>query len=87
MIKIGCNFLSLQNTDVETFIEVAHDLRLDVVDFHHRAFSSTAPEYLGKIKLQCLRYGMPIGYIGVERSVCWECSGTCGTRSRLQRCN
>jgi sugar phosphate isomerase/epimerase len=66
MIKIGCNFLSLQNTDVETFLDVAHDLRLDIVDFHHRAFTSTDPEYLGSIKLQCLKYGLPIGYIGVS---------------------
>ena len=66
MIKIGCNFLSLQNTDVETFIEVAHDLRLDVVDFHYRAFTSSDPDYLGSIKLQCLKRGLPIGYIGVS---------------------
>ena len=72
MIKIGCNFLSLQNTDVESFIEVAHDLRMDIVDFHYRAFTSTDPEYLGNIKLQCLRYGMPIGYIGGERFVRWK---------------
>ena len=66
MIKIGCNYLSLKNTSVEDFIRTAYDLRLDVVDFHQRAFESTDPEYLGKIKALCLRYGLPIGYIGVS---------------------
>ena len=66
MIKIGSNYLSLQNTSVETFIKVAHDLRLDIVDFHQRAFASTNPEYLSNIKMLCLRYGLPIGYIGVS---------------------
>ena len=66
MIKIGSNYLSLQNTSIETFIEIAYDLRLDIVDFHQRAFASTAPEYLSSIKMLCLRYGLPIGYIGVS---------------------
>ena len=66
MIKIGCNFLSLHDTDVETFIQIAYDLRLDIVDFHHRGFTSAEPDYLGNIKLQCLKYGLPIGYIGVS---------------------
>ncbi len=66
MIKIGCNYLSLRDTDVETFIRTAYDLRLDIVDFHRRAFTSTEPDYLGNIKLLCLKYGLPIGYIGVS---------------------
>jgi len=66
MIKIGSNYLSLQNTNVEAFIKVAYDLRLDIVDFHQRAFASTNPEYLSNIKMLCLRYGLPIGYIGVS---------------------
>lgn len=66
MIKIGSNFLSLQNTSVDAFIQTAYDLRLDIVDFHQRAFTSTEPDYLSGIKLMCLRYGLPIGYIGVS---------------------
>ena len=50
MIKIGSNYLSLKNTSVEDFIRTAYDLRLDVVDFHQRAFESTDPGYLGKIQ-------------------------------------
>jgi len=66
MIKIGSNYLSLQNTSVEAFIQTAYDLKLDIVDFHQRAFTSTDPQYLSNIKLLCLRYGLPIGYIGVS---------------------
>ena len=35
-IKIGANSLSLQNTSIGDFIQTAHDLRLDCVDFHHQ---------------------------------------------------
>ena len=66
MLKIGCNHLSLRDTSIEAFIEIARDLRLDCVDFHQRSFASTDPEYLGRIKLLCLKYGLPIGYIGVS---------------------
>ena len=65
MVKIGSNFLSLKNTSIESFIKTSFDLRLDVVDFHQRAFESSDSGYLGSIKALCLKYGMPIGYIGV----------------------
>ena len=65
MIKIGSNLLSLQKgTTIEDFIAMAHELRLDCVDFHFRGFTSSEPEYLSSIKKSCLRYGLPIGYIG-----------------------
>ena len=66
MIKIGCNFLSLHDTSIEAFIKTAYDLRLDVVDFHQRAFTSTDSGYLSSIKALCLKYGLPIGYVGVS---------------------
>ena len=65
MIKIGCNFLSLKDTNVEDFIRIAFDLNLDCVDFHQRAFESPDdPAYLSGMKRLCLRHGLPIGYIG-----------------------
>ncbi len=65
MIKIGSNLLSLQKgTTIEDFVATAHELRLDCVDFHFRGFTSSDPEYLANIKQMCLRYGLPIGYIG-----------------------
>lgn len=66
MIKIGSNSLSLKNTSNEDFLKMCYDLKLDVVDFHQRAFESTDPAYLGSIKALCLKYGLPIGYIGVS---------------------
>ncbi len=66
MIKIGSNFLSLKDTSIEDFIQTVYDLRLDCVDFHYRAFASTDAEYLSKIKMMCLRCGLPIGYIGLS---------------------
>ena len=66
MIKIGCNYLSLRDMDIETFIQTAYDLRLDVVDFHTSAFRSRDPGYLRDIKMLCLKLGLPIGYIGVS---------------------
>ena len=66
MIKIGTNFLSLRDTSIEDFIRTAYDLRLDCIDFHFRAFPSTDAAYLSKIKMMCLQYGLPIGYIGMS---------------------
>lgn len=67
MIKIGCNFLSFKGVDmdVESFIQMSHDIGLDVIDFHHRAFASDDPEYLLALKMKCLKLGLPIGYMGV----------------------
>ena len=68
MMKIGCNYLSLPDLDVESFIRTAYDLRLDVIDFHRRAFTTNDPAYLLGIKRLCLELGLPIGYIGVSNS-------------------
>jgi len=67
MIKIGCNYLSFKGAQlsVEDFIHTCHDLQLDCLDFHQRAFTSLATNYLLGIKRQCLDLGLPIGYLGV----------------------
>jgi len=67
MIKIGCNYLSFKGAEigVEDFIQTCHDLRLDCLDFHQRAFPSLATDYLLGIKRQCLDLGLPVGYLGV----------------------
>ena len=83
MIKIGCNFLSLQNTDVESFIEVAHDLRMDIVDFHYRAFtfdrSRISRQY--QASMSQIRYAHWV--YRCERFVRRECCGTRRTCTRL----
>ena len=67
MIKIGCNYLSFKGAEigVEDFIQTCHNLRLDCLDFHQRAFASADTAYLLGIKRQCLDLGLPIGYLGV----------------------
>jgi sugar phosphate isomerase/epimerase len=67
MIKIGCNYLSYKGADisVEDFIDTCHDLRLDCLDFHQRAFASDDVDYLLGIKRKCLDLGLPVGYLGV----------------------
>ncbi len=67
MIKIGCNYLSYKGAppiSVEDFIQTCHDLRLDCLDFHQRAFESADVDYLLGIKRQCLDLGLPVGYLG-----------------------
>ncbi len=67
MIKIGCNYLSFKGAEisVEDFVQTCHDLRLDCLDFHQRAFPSDDTDYLLGIKRKCLDLGLPIGYLGV----------------------
>jgi sugar phosphate isomerase/epimerase len=49
---------------VESYIDCAYELRLDLIDFRRdRGFSSKEPAYLFDIKLKCLRRGLSIGYL------------------------
>lgn len=71
MIKLGC-FSNLPDPDnpggfmdLEAFIRFVYELKLDVVDFHlGKGFRSKDPDYLHRIRLLCLRYGLPVGYVG-----------------------
>ena len=72
MIKLGCTAMlrdkenAGQFIDVESLIDLIHNLRLDIVDLHlYRGFRSRNSEYLRQIKGKCLRYGLPIGYVGI----------------------
>ena len=50
--------------DVDSFIDLAYELRLDIVDFRADVgFRSRELDYLRKIKVKCLKYGLPIGYL------------------------
>ncbi len=72
MMKLGCMSLSYQQQfaagqlDLEGFIERAYALGLDGVDIHTRAFASTAPAYLRAIRMQALKRGLALSYIGVS---------------------
>ena len=70
MIKIGI-YASYFGKDepktfpnVESFIDLAHALLLDAIDFRADiGFNSRDPDYLLGIKLKCLKAGLPIGYL------------------------
>ena len=49
---------------IESYIEHAYNLRLDLIDFRSdRGFSSSEPDYLIKTKLSCIEKGLSIGYL------------------------
>ena len=63
MIKLGVMARETQQASIESIIDLAYDLKLDVVEVH-LAGMSTEPDYLRQIKIQCLKRGLPIGYLG-----------------------
>ncbi|NKB70396.1 MAG: TIM barrel protein [Candidatus Latescibacteria bacterium] len=72
MMKLGCMSLSYKDEfgagqlDLEGFIERAYQLGLDGIDLHTRAFASTEPDYLRAIRMQALKRGIALSYIGVS---------------------
>ena len=72
MIKLACNSLiavskdSKDCMDVEKFLDLSYELRLDAVDFQlDRGIRSRDRTYLGHLKSECLKRGMPIGFLGI----------------------
>ncbi len=56
-----------QLTDVETWVEYAYELRMDAVELHlGKSFLSREPDYLRRVKMLCLKRGLPIGYLGAQ---------------------
>ena len=72
MMKLGCMSLSYQQEfaaaklDLEGFIERAYQLGLDGIDLHTGAFASTEAAYLRRIRMQALKRGLALSYIGVS---------------------
>ena len=70
MVKVGV-YASMfgkddpkQLVDIESFIELAYALKLDAIDFHSGVgFHSKGPDYLRRVKIKCLEYGLPLGYL------------------------
>ena len=51
--------------DLETFARIAYELKLDVIDLEmDRGFLSKDPDTLLRFRMRCLKYGLPIGYVG-----------------------
>jgi sugar phosphate isomerase/epimerase len=70
MIKVGIYGSMFGKTDppqlrsVESFMELAYELKLDAIDFRSDVgFQSREPDYLRGVKIKCLNYGLPIGYL------------------------
>jgi len=63
MIRLSMMVRETADTGIETGIELAHEVKLDGVDIHLSGLSRD-PEYLGRIKRLCLKYGLSIGYVG-----------------------
>ena len=72
MMKLGCMSLSYKDEfgagqlTLEGLIERAYELGLDGIDIHTRAFASTEPDYLRAIRMQALKRGIALSYIGVS---------------------
>lgn len=72
MMKLGCMSLSYQKEfaagqlDLEGFIERAYQLGLDGIDIHTGAFASTDAAYLRRLRMQALKRGLALSYIGVS---------------------
>jgi sugar phosphate isomerase/epimerase len=72
MLKLGCMSLSYKDQfaagqlDLEGFIERAAELRLDGIDIHTRAFASTQSQYLRRVRMQALKRGLALSYIGIS---------------------
>ncbi len=63
MIKLGW---MARATDAEVFeeqVKFASDLNLDVIDFHLRGMPREM-DFIMKIKMMCVKAGLPIGYLG-----------------------
>lgn len=63
MIKLGMMARQTQDATIESIINYAYELKLDVVELH-LAGIPTDRDYLRKIKTLCLKRGLPIGYLG-----------------------
>jgi L-ribulose-5-phosphate 3-epimerase len=72
MMRLGLMSLSYKDQfaggkmDLRQFIDKAYELRLDGVEFHTKAFESLDASYLRDVRMQCMRRGLTISYIGVS---------------------
>jgi sugar phosphate isomerase/epimerase len=66
MTTIGILNLSFPGMDLETFARTSADLGLHRMDIHVRLLESADPDYLRHVNRVCLRYGLSIGYMGIN---------------------
>ena len=68
MIKLGTMSLNVRNTTATEFAGIVSDLGLDVIELHSSAFESTDLDYLRDLKMDLMKKGLPIGYIGISNN-------------------
>ncbi len=65
MIKLGVLAREVPGRSIEDMIHfVYRELKLDVIDLHLSGITRD-PDHLRRIKILCLKYGLPIGYLGI----------------------
>ncbi|MDE0042328.1 MAG: TIM barrel protein [Candidatus Poribacteria bacterium] len=65
-MKIGAMSLNLRDTDATEFAGFVYELGFDVVELHTSAFESTDIGYLRELKATLMKWGLPLGYIGIS---------------------
>ena len=68
MMKLGTMSLNVRNTTATAFAQIVYDLGFDVIELHSSAFESTDADYLRDLKMDLMRKGLPLGYIGVSNN-------------------
>ena len=68
MIKLGTMSLNVRSTTATEFAGIVSDLGLDVIELHSSAFESTDLDYLRDLKMDLMKKGLPIGYIGISNN-------------------
>ncbi len=63
MIRLSMMARETPTKTIDSVIQLAHDLELDGVDIHMSGMPREE-EYLLRVKLLCLKYGLTIGYAG-----------------------
>jgi len=63
MIKLGWMARATDEEVFEEHVKFASDLNLDIIDFHMGGMPREL-DFIMKIKMMCVRAGLPIGYLG-----------------------
>ncbi len=63
MIRLSMMARETKDNSIDSVIELAHRLKLDGVDIHLSGMPRER-DYLLRVKLLCLKWGLPIGYAG-----------------------
>ena len=66
MMKIGTMSLNVRDATATDFAQIVYDLGFDVIELHYRAFESTDVNYLRELKMNLMKKGLPLGYIGIS---------------------